>query len=132
MVNGHYLSHRDYQLTGLEPGLDEVVLRLGGGLGQEPVVHHAALLGLVPGDIHVIMTRVTRVTRVLSPVEVSVVSAPGAGVVIAAAHIVALGVAVPVVGAAHPADVAAVVQPAVRDLVVPEEQQFTAFSIIKQ
>ena len=119
MVNGHYLSHRDYQLTGLEPGLDEVVLRLGGGLGQEPVVHHAALLGLVPGDIHVIMTRVTRVTRVLSPVEVSVVSAPGAGVVIAAAHIVALGVAVIVVGAAHAPAPASGAQSAVGDLCVP-------------
>ena len=110
------VSHLDYQLTGLEPGLDEVVLRLGGGLGQEPVVHHAALLGLVPGDIHVIMTRVT---RVLSPVEVSVVSAPGAGVVIAAANIVALGVAVIVVGAAHAPAPAPGAQSAVGDLCVP-------------
>ena len=76
------------------------------------------------------MPRVTcRVSRVMchvsqchvSPVEVSVVGAAAAGVVVAAGHVVALGVAVPVVGAAHPADVAAVVQPAVRDLVIPED-----------
>ena len=124
-------THRTLR-TCLQPAHDEVVLGLAGGLGQEPVVLHAALLGLVPATC-----RVSRVTchvsgLHVSPVEVSVVGAAAAGVVVAAGHVVALGVAVPVVGAAHPADVAAVVQPAVRDLVIPEEQQFTAFSIIKQ
>merc|ERR1719273_2378112 len=67
----------------LQPAHDEVVLGLAGGLGQEPVVLHAALLGLVP-------------------VEVSVVGAAAASVVVAAGDVVALGVAVPVVRAAHP------------------------------
>ena len=67
------------------------------------------------------VSAVSRVKCHVSPVEVSVVGAAAAGVVVAAGHVVALGVAVPVVRAAHPADVAAVVQPAVRDLVIPED-----------
>lgn len=39
---------KDWELTCLKPGLDEVVLRLAGGLGEEAVVVHTALLGLVP------------------------------------------------------------------------------------
>merc|ERR1712147_484284 len=38
----------------LKPGLDQVVLRLAGGLGQEAVVIDTALLGLVPVDISII------------------------------------------------------------------------------
>ena len=99
MVLSVVSSVRNCELTGLEPGHDEVVLCLAGGLGEEAVVVDTALLGLVP--IHGrCLTQYIFVKPVFSPVEVSVVAAPGAGVVIAAVHIVALGVAVPVVRAA--------------------------------
>ena len=51
-----YALHRTLR-TCLQPAHDEVVLGLAGGLGQEPVVLHAALLGLVPATC-----RVSRVT----------------------------------------------------------------------
>ena len=67
----------------MQPSLDQVVLCLAGGLGEEAVVLHAALHGLVP-------------------VDAVVVAAPAAGVVVAAGLVVALGVTVRVVRAADP------------------------------
>ena len=62
-----YTTH--YALrTCLQPALDEVVLGLAGGLGQEPVVLHAALLGLVPATCRVsrVTCHVSAVSRVTS------------------------------------------------------------------
>ena len=56
----------------------------------------------------------------VSPVDVSIIPpSPGAAVVVAAAHVVALGVAVPVVGAAHSAPAPSGAQATVGDLCVP-------------
>ena len=96
---GHWI------LTCLEPGLDEVMLCLAGGLGEEAIVVNTTLLGLVPIHDH---DQYIFVKSVFSPVEVSVVASPGAGVVVAAAHIIALGVAVVVVRAANSAPASSV------------------------
>merc|ERR1712156_1092651 len=73
----------------LQSRLDQVVLSLAGGLGEEAVVLHAALHGLVP-------------------VDGVVVAAATAGVVVAAGGVVTLSVAVIIVRAADPATTSSV------------------------
>ena len=94
------------------------MLSLAGGLGEEAVVVDAALLGLVP--IHHVM--LSPMSSLHSPVDVSIISpSPGAAVVVAAVHVVALGVAVPVVRAAHSAPAPSRAQATVGDLSVPKQ-----------
>ena len=88
-------------LTGLEPGHDQILLGLAGGLSEEAVVLYTALHGLVP-------------------VDAVVVAAPTAGVVVAAGLVVALRVTVPVVWTAD-TSTSSISQPAVGDLVLPED-----------
>ena len=78
------------------------MLSLAGGLGEEAVVLHAALHGLVP-------------------VDGVVVAAATAGVVVAAGGVVTLSVAVIIVRAADPATTSSVAQTAVSDLCLLED-----------
>ena len=89
-------------LTGLEPGHDQILLCLAGGLGEESVDLYTALHGLVP-------------------VDAVVVAASTAGVVVAAGRVVALRVTVPVVWTADTSTSSTTSQPAVGDLVLPED-----------
>ena len=83
----------------MQPSLDQVVLCLAGGLGEEAVVLHAALHGLVP-------------------VDGVVVAAATAGVVVAAVDVVTLGVAVVVVRAADSTTASSVAKTTVGDLIL--------------